>query len=336
MHKQRGRRSSMRFGHRWSFIFLGLVIIVAGFIRPATADTYPAKPIHLIIPFPPGGYGDTVTRLVGQKLSQAFSQPVIVENRPGAGGNIGSNYVAKAAPDGYTILMGSVANATSVGAYADLPYDLTRDLAPVSLVVVVPYVVVVNSRVASHSLKELIQLAQTKSGGLTYASSGNGSGVHLTSVLFKLRTQTDLVHVPYKGMAPALSDVVAGQVAMMFASIDTALPHIRSGKIRPLAITSAKRSSLLPEVPTVAESGLPGFEAAGWLGIWVPTGTPKDIIARLNSETRTALESADIRERFKDFGAEAAPTTASGFARFIRSEIDKWTPVVKAAGVKME
>lgn len=330
-------RQRMTFGHLSRSILQAVMLCVAAVIgSPAISQTYPVKAVHLIIPFPPGAYGDTFTRLVGRKLSEGLGQPVVVENRPGAGGNIGSNYVAKAAPDGYTVLMGSTANATSVSVYTNLPYDLTRDLVPVSLVVTVPYVLVTNPGVSSGSLEELIQLARAKPGTLTYASSGNGSGVHLTSELFKLRTATDLVHVPYKGIAPALTDVVGGQVSMMFASIDTALPYIRGAKIKALAVTSAKRAPLLPQVPAVAEVGLPGFEAAGWLGVWVPVGTPKDIVTRLNSEIRKALESPDVQKRFQELGAEAAPTAPDEFSRFIGSEIEKWVPVVKASGVRMD
>ncbi len=280
----------MMFGRLSKLILQAAILCVAaGIGSPAISQTYPVKAVRLIVPFPPGAYTDTIARLVAQKLSEGLGQPVVVENRAGAGGNIGANQVAKAAPDGYTLLMGTIASAISVSAYAKLPYELTRDLAPVSLVAKVPLVLVTSPEVSAGSLEELIQLARAKPSTLNYASSGNGSLLHLAGELFKARTGTDLVHIPYNGIAPAMTALVGGQVSVMFASLDSALPFIRGAKIKALAVTSAKRSPLLPQVPTVAESGLPGFEAAGWLGVWVPVGTPKDIVTRLNSEIRKAL-----------------------------------------------
>lgn len=327
----------MMFGRLSRSILQAVMLCVAAAIgSPAISQTYPVKAIRLIVPFPAGAYTDTVARLLAHKLSEGLGQPVVVENRAGAGGNIGADYVAKAAPDGYTLLMGTIASAISVSAYAKLPYELTRDLAPVSLVVAVPFVLVTSTGVAAGSVENLIQLARAKPGTLNYASSGNGSALHLAGELFKARTGTDLVHVPYKGIAPAMTDLVGGQVSMMFASLDSALPYIHGAKIKALAVTSAKRSPLLPRVPTVAESGLPGFEIVAWGGVLVPAGTPKDIITRLNSQIGKALESPDVQKRFQEFGAQAAPTTPDEFSRFIRSEIEKWAQVVKASGVRID
>ncbi len=313
-----------------------LACFAASYCVGAISQSYPAKPVRLIVPFPPGAYTDTVARLLAKKLSDGFGQAVVVENRAGAGGNIGADYVAKSAPDGYTLLMGTIASAISVSAYAKLPYQLTRDLAPVSLVVSVPYVLVTGPAIPAKSLGELVELARAQPGKLNYASSGNGSALHLASELFKTRTGIDLVHIPYKGIAPAMTDLVGGQVSVMFPSLDSALPHIRSGKIKALAVTSTKRSPLLPDVPTVAESGLPGFEILAWGGVLAPAGTPKDIVTHINSEIAKALESSDIRKRFLDIGAEATPSTPGEFARFIEAEIEKWAQVVKASGVRID
>ena len=321
---------------RKSFLRTLLACCATALCSAAISQTYPARPIRLVVPFPPGAYTDTVARLLAKKLSDGFEQPVVVENRAGAGGNIGADYVAKSAPDGYTLLMGTIAAAISVSAYAKLPYQLKRDLAPVSLVVSVPYVLVAGPAIPARSLGELVELARAQPGKLNYASSGNGSALHLASELFKARTGTDLVHIPYKGIAPAVTDLIGGQVSVMFPSLDSALPHIRSAKIKALAVTSAKRSPLLPEVPTVAESGLPGFEIVAWGGVLAPAATPADIIARINSQIGRALESPDIRKRFLDLGAEATPSAAGEFARFIEAEIEKWARVVKASGVRID
>jgi len=313
-----------------------LACFAASYCVGANSQSYPTKPVRLIVPFPPGAYTDTVARLLAKKLSDGFAQPVVVENRAGAGGNIGADYVAKSAPDGYTLLMGTIASAISVSAYAKLPYQLTRDLAPISLVVSVPYVLATSPAIPAKSVGELIELARAQPGKLNYASSGNGSALHLASELFKARTGTDLVHIPYKGIAPAITDLVGGQVSVMFPSLDSALPHIRSGKIKALAVTSTKRSTLLPEVPTVAESGLPGFEILAWGGVLAPAGTPKEVVARVNSEIAKALGSAEVKTRFQELGAEATPSTEEEFARFIGDEIEKWAQVVKAARVRID
>lgn len=312
-----------------------LFCLAAALSGGAAAQSYPSKPIRLVVPFPPGAYTDTVARLVAQGLSEKVGQPVIVENRAGAGGNIGADFVAKAPPDGYTLLMGTIASAISMSAYAKLQYDLVRDLAPVILVVTVPNVLVANPHVPARSPGELIELARSRPGKLDYASSGNGGAPHLAGEMFKTRTGTSLVHVPYKGIGPALTDLIGGQVSLMFTSLDSAIGHIRTGKLKALAVTSAKRSSLLPEVPTMAESGLPGFEIVAWGGILAPAGTPKDIINLLNDQIGKLLRSPEVARRFLEFGAEPAPGTPEEFSRFIGREIEKWAQVVKTAGVKI-
>lgn len=314
-------------------VLLSLAAVLCG---SAVSQTYPTKPVRLVVPFPPGAYTDTVARVLAQKLSEGFGHPMVVENRAGAGGNVGADQVAKAVADGYTLLMGTIASAISMSAYAKLPYDLTRDLTPISLVVTVPNVLVVNPAVPATSAGELVQLSRAQQRRLNYASSGNGSALHLASEMFKARTGADFVHIPYKGIGPAMADLVGGQVSVMFTSLDSALPHIRSGKIKALAVTGAKRSPLLSELPTMAESGLPGFEIVAWGGVLAPAGTPRNIITHVNAQIRKALESPDIQKRFSEFGAEAAPSTPDEFARFIRAEIDKWAQVVKASGVRID
>ena len=316
--------------------FTALVIALSGLFSNAAYATYPEKPIRLVVPFPPGAYTDTVARLLANQLSERFGKPVVVENRAGAGGNIGADFVAKSAPDGYTLLMGTIASAISVSAYAKLPYNLQQDLAPVSLVVSVPYVLVAGPKLSVTSVQQLIQLARAKPGQLDYASSGPGSALHLASELFKARTGTDLVHIPYKGIAPAVTDLLSGRVSVMFPSLDSALPHMRSGKIRPLAVTSTRRSPLLPQVPTLSESGLGDFEIVAWGGVLAPGKTPEDVLERLNSEIAGALASDAIKKRFLEFGAEATPSSREEFARFIDKDINKWSQVVKASGVRID
>lgn len=302
----------------------------------AMADPYPTKPIRLIVPFPPGAYTDTVARVVAEKMSEGLGQTVVVENRAGAGGNIGAAFVAKADPDGYTLLMSTVANTISATAYAKLPYDLTKDLTAISLVAKLPYVLVVHSNVPATSVAELVTLSKAQPGKVHYSSSGNGTGPHLAAELFKVRTGADLVHVPYKGIAPAIADNVAGHVPVSVPSLDSALPHIQAGKLRALAITSSKRSALLPNVPTMAEAGVPDVEISAWGGIQAPSGTKREIVNKLNVAVRKALASPDLERRFLQFGAEPVGTTPEEFESFIRAEIDRWAPIVKRAGIKID
>lgn len=313
-------------------LLVALLFTVAG---TAFADDYPNKPVRLIVGFPPGGINDIVARVIGDKLSQSLGQTVVVENRPGAGGTIGADLVAKSKPDGYTLLMGSVSNiAMAQSQYKGLPYDAAKDFAPIVLVAAAPNILVVNPEFPVHSVRELIALAKQKPGGINYASAGLGTSNHLTVELLQVMAGIELNHVPYKGDAPGTADVVAGQVPMIFPTLPVALPFIKAGKLRPIAVSSAERSSLLPEVPTVAESGgLPEFEVSVWVGILGPAGTPREIVTRLNAEIVKIVRMPNVRERLAGLGAESVGDTSEHFAAYIKSELAKWSKVAKAAGI---
>lgn len=295
---------------------------------------YPAKPIRLIVPFPPGGGTDILARLVGQKLTESLGRTVIVDNRPGAGGNLGAELAAKASPDGYTLLMVSASYAVNATLYK-LAFDPLRDLAPVTLVANVPFVLVANPALPAATIKELIALAQARPGELNYASSGNGSAPHLAGELFTMMTRTRIVHVPYKGGAPALADVLGGQVQLLVSTAVQALPFIKSGRLKALGMCGSRRSAVLPDVPTIDESGVPGYDISNWFGILAPRQTPVSIVARLNREILRQLQSDDLKARFAADGAEAAGSSAADFERVIRADIDKFARIVKAAGVRI-
>ena len=303
----------------------------------AGAQAYPAKPIRIVVPFPPGGATDILARAVAQKLTDAWGQAVVVDNRPGAGGNIGSEIVAKAAPDGYTLEMGTVGtHAINASLYAKMPYDHVKDFAPVILVAGVPNVLVVNPTLPVNSVQELIAYAKANPGKLNFASSGSGTSIHLAGELFKVMAGVQMTHIPYKGSAPALQDLIGGQVQLMFDNLPPSLPHIKAGKLRALAVTSATRSSALPDTPTIAESGLPGFEASSWFGVLAPAGTPPAIIARLNAEIGAWLASAEAKEKMLALGANIGGGSPEDFARHIAAETAKWQKVVKASGAKVD
>ena len=302
----------------------------------AAAQPYPNRPIHLVVGFPPGGINDIVARIVGQKMSESLGQPVIVENRGGAGGTIGADWVSKATSDGYTLLLGSVSNlAMAPSLYASLPYDPTKDFTPVGLVAAAPNIMVVNPDFPVHSVKDLIELAKQKPGTINYASAGIGTSNHLTVELLKVMADIDIVHVPYRGDGPAIVAVLAGQVPMQFPTLPVALPYIKSGKLRAVAVSSSTRSPLLPEVPTVAESGgLPEFAVSIWVGIVAPPGTPKEIVDRLNAEIRKAVALPDIREHLAALGADPASDTPEQFSAHIAAETAQWLKVARAAKIK--
>jgi tripartite-type tricarboxylate transporter receptor subunit TctC len=303
----------------------------------AQAQTYPSKPIRMVVPFTPGGTTDILARTVGQKMGEAWGQPVVVDNRPGAGGNIGSELVAKSAPDGYTLLMGTIStHAINASLYKRLPFDPTRDFAPVSRVGTLPNILIVHPSVPVKSVKELIELAKSKPGDLNFASSGVGTSLHLSGELFNSMAGVKLVHVPYKGSSPALADLLGGQVKIMFDNLPTALPHVKAGKLRPLAVTGTKRAAVLPEVPTVIESGLPGFEVTSWFAVFAPAKTAKDIITKLNGEIVKILNSADVKEKLTQLGVDAAPTTPEELAAFAKAETEKWGKVGKATGASAD
>ncbi len=301
---------------------------------PALAQTYPAHQIRWISPWPPGGSNDIFSRAIAQKFTESMGQPVVVDNKPGAAGTLGSDLAAKAPGDGYTIVMGSSpTHAIAPSMYPQLPYDPVRDFIPVTLVAVVPNVLVVHPSLPVKNVKELIEYAKANPGKLNFASAGNGSSQHLSGELFKSLAGVDIVHVPYKGTAPALNDLLAGQVQMSFDNITTLLPHIQSGKLRALGVTPAKRSSALPDVPTIAEAGVPGYEASVWFGVLVPAGTPAPIVAKLHQETMKALDSPDLKSRMTGFGAEVYGLGPADFQAFLKQDIVKWTKVVKTAGI---
>ena len=303
----------------------------------AAADAYPAKPIRFVVAFPPGGGTDIIARSIAQKLAERLAQHVVVDNRPGAGGNIGTDIVAKSAPDGYTILMGSAGPlAINASLFAKMPFDPIKDLAPVTLAASTPNVLVVHPSLPARTVKELIALARSRPGEINFASSGHGTPAHLAGELFNSMAGVKLVHVPYKGAAPALADLLGGQVQLMFSTMPPALPHVKDGKLRALAVTSRKRSPATPELPTIDEAALPGFEAITWHGVVVPAGTSAAIIARLNREIVAILHLPEVIERLSGQGAEALGSTPEEFAAYIRSESVKWAKVVRESGAKAE
>jgi tripartite-type tricarboxylate transporter receptor subunit TctC len=308
----------------------------AGAIDGAHAQSYPTAPIRMVVGFPPGGVADVLARIIGPKLADGLGQPVVVENRPGAGSNIAAEVVARAAPDGYTLFVFSTVNAVNVSLYSKLSYDPVNDFAPVSLLASMANLLVVHPSVPAQSVNELIALAKSKPGQLNFGSAGNGSTQHISAQLFLMMAQLDMVHVPYKGSVPAMTALLAGEIPLMFNVISTALPHVKAGKVRALAITTARRSSLVPELPTVAEAGLPGFEYVAHFGLQAPARTPKEIIAKLNGETTRILQMADVRERFAVNGAEPMHSTPEQFGAFIREEIEKHRPLIKATGARVD
>jgi len=300
------------------------------------AQDYPSRPVRMVVPFAPGGSTDVLARIVGQKLTERSGQPVIIENRAGAGGNIGAEQVAKSAPDGYTLLLGGVPHAISASLYSKLPYDLARDLAAIAEVASFPSAIVLHPSLPANSVKELIALARARPGQLSFGSAGNGSPNHLSLELFQTMAGVRMVHVPYKGSGQLVGDLLAGQVQLASMGLPVAVPHVQSGKLRAIAVTGAARSPLLPEVPTVSEAGLPGFEVTSWYGVFAPAGLPADIVAKLNSEIGSAVTAAEVKERLAALGAEPSVKSPDQFGRYVRQEITKWAKVVKDSGAKAE
>jgi tripartite-type tricarboxylate transporter receptor subunit TctC len=311
--------------------------VIALLASAASYAQYPSKPVRFIVPFPAGGPLDIVARSIGQDLNKAWGQPVLVDNRPGAGGNIGADMVAKAPPDGYTILMGAVStHAINVWLYKRLPYDPLKDFAPVTLVTSVPNVLVVHPSVPARNVRELIALAKARKGELNFASGSTGSAGHLAGELFKTMAGVDMVHIPYKGAAPAVADLLAGHVSLMFDNLASALPNIKAGRVRAIAVTTLKRSPFLPELPTISESGLRGFDVGTWFGVFAPAGTPREMVMRLNSDISRALRTPGMKERLAALGAEAMPDTPEAFAAFVKAEMSKYKQIVQASGAKMD
>jgi tripartite-type tricarboxylate transporter receptor subunit TctC len=314
-----------------------LAALFATFTCGAFGQAYPNHAIRLVVPFPAGGTTDILARDVAKRLTETLGQSVVVDNRAGAGGNIGSDSVAKSAPDGYTLLMGTVGtHAINPSLYAKMPYDHVKDFAPIVLVAGVPNVLVVYPPLPVNSVADLIKLAKAKPGSINFASSGSGTSIHLSGELFKTMTGVDMVHVPYKGSAPAITDLMGGQVQIMFDNLPSSLQQIKGGKLRAIAVTSLKRAPALPDVPTIAESGLPGFEASSWFGVLAPAGTPPAVIAKINGEVNAWLQSPEGKQQLMSQGAESAGGTPEQFAAHIRSETEKWAKVVKASGAKVD
>ena len=320
-----------------ALLWSGMIRDSAAQAPAGTAQAYPGRPIRFISPFAPAGSTDILARLIGQKLTEAWGQPVIVENRPGAGGTTGSDAVAKSPPDGYTLLLtSSSAHAIGPALRAKLPYDPVRDFAAVSQVASGYNVLVVHPSLPARNVQELIALARTRPGQLTYSSGGIGTSAHIGGELFNALGKVDLVHVPYKGGAPAAVAILSGEVSLAFGSIQTVLPQVRAGRLRALATTGSKRSSAVPELPTSAEAGVPGYELNSWYGVLTTGGTPHEIVARLSAEIVRILRLPDVRERLLHEGVEPAGTTPEEFAAYIKAEIAKWTRVIKAAGARIQ
>jgi tripartite-type tricarboxylate transporter receptor subunit TctC len=304
---------------------------------PAYAQNdYPNKPVHIIVPFPAGSATDVLARTIGQKLTEKWNQGVIVENKPGAGGNLGTEIAAQASPDGYTILMGTVANAISATLYKKLNYDFLKDFAPVTMVATTPLVLVANPKFPANNVNEVISYAKAHPGQVNFSSGGTGTSNHLAGEMFKSMTGVNMVHVPYKGTPAAYTDLLAGQVSLMFDNIVAVMPHIKSGKLKPIAVTTAERVPTLPNVPTVSESGVPGFNAVSWIGAMVPAGTPKNIINKINTDMVAVLRMPDVQEKLAASGAELKPSTPEQLAEHIRKEIDKWGKAVNASGARVD
>lgn len=303
---------------------------------PAGPSGYPSRAVRMIVPFPPGGGTDIISRTVAQRLNEAWGQPVVVDNRGGANGIIGTDLAAKSRPDGYTLAVVIATHAINPALYPKLPYDTAADFMPVTLMAQYPFILTVHPSVPAKSVRELIALAKARPGQLSFASSGNGSGPHLGFELFKSMAKLDIVHVPYKGAGPANTELVAGQVQLFFNNFLAAMPLIRAGRLRVLAVTSARRSAVMPELPTLAESGLPGFDVTGWYGVLVPAGTPQAIVAKLQTDIAAALRVPAVNSRLSSEGAEPVGSTADQFAKFLQIETQKWAKVIKGAGVRPE
>ena len=315
---------------------LALVCALLAAWPASAAEAYPDKPIRLIVPQPPGGTSDILARVLALKLAENLRQQIIIDNRAGASGTIGTDLAAKSPPDGYTLVLVYTTHATTPGIYGKLPYDPVADFAPITLAAAAPLLLVVHPKIPVTSVKELIAYAKTRPGELNFCSAGNGSGSHLAGELFNTMTGVKLTHIPYKGSGLAITELIGGQVQLMFAGIVPIDPHVKSGRVRSIAVTSAKRSVAIPQVPTIAESGLPGFEVVGWYGVLAPARTPHPVVARLHNEFVKILQTQDIRDRLLSEGAEPVGNTPAEFTAFIKTDIGRWAKVIKAAGAKLD
>ena len=321
-------------------VSLTAIVALAGAMSSAVAQSgsanFPDKPIKIVVTFTTGGAPDILARLIGERLTAAWGQPVIVDNKPGAGGNLGADFVAKAPPDGYTIVVGTVGTHSINGAlYSKMPYDMVRDFTPITLLATTPNMLVINNDVPAKNLKDFIALGK-KEGKMTFASSGSGTSIHVSGELFKTMTGIDMVHIPYKGRATAIPDLLGGRVTMMFDNMPSSLALVREGKLRALGVTSSMRSPAAPDIPTIAESGLQGFDAVSWFALFAPANTPKPIIDKLQTEVRKILKTPDIRKRLADNGLDPVGGTPDELAAYQKSEISKWAKVVKDSGAKVD
>jgi tripartite-type tricarboxylate transporter receptor subunit TctC len=317
-----------------SLFLFGFLSLIS--TSPVLAQTYPNKVVRVVVPYPPGGPTDIVARVLFQQVSEATGQQFTVDNRAGAGGNIGAEFVAKAPADGYTLLIGTTAHAINKSLFKNLSYDVQKDFAPVSLLTQGPLVLVAHPQFPANSVKEVIQLAKTKSGGINFASSGNGQSTHLSAELFNTMAGIKMAHIPYKGSAPALMDVMSGQVDVMFDTTLSAMPFVKAGKLKALGLTSPVRSPAAPDVPTIAESGLPGYEVFAWNGVMVPVGTPSVIVQQLNEHIRKAMLLPQVKDKFSAQGFAASWNSPENFGIFLKNEVDKWSRTVKASGATLD
>jgi tripartite-type tricarboxylate transporter receptor subunit TctC len=317
-------------------VALSALPAVGPFATSAMAQAWPSKPITLIVPFPAGGTTDVLARALADKLTPTLGQSVIVESKPGAGATLGADFVAKSKPDGYTLLVGAVHHTIASSVYKKLPYDFQKDLLPITTIALVPNVLVVNPSTPAKNVAELVALLKAKPGFYTYGSNGNGTAQHLIGTQFQNATGTEMVHIPYKGSGPLATDLLGGQIAMSFDTVTPVLPHIKAGKLRPLAVTTAKRSSALPDVPTLDEAGLKGFNIGTWFGVLAPTGTPKELLARLNAEMVKVIQSPEFRKRMEEIGAEPVGNSTDQMAQQIKDETDKFAKLVKDAKVTID
>ncbi|HYH42742.1 MAG TPA: tripartite tricarboxylate transporter substrate binding protein [Burkholderiales bacterium] len=311
-------------------------VLLTGISPAVQAQTYPSRPVRLIVPYVPGGGVDFVGRTVAQKLTETWGSPVIVDNRPGGGTNIGSELVARSAPDGYTLLIAGVPNSVNMTLYKKLPYDVLKDFAPITRTTTAPNILVVHPSVPAKSVKELLALAKSRPGQLTYASAGVGSSNHLSGALFTTMGGVDILHVPYKGGGAAVTDLMGGQVSMYFGTTPSTAPHVKSGRLRALGLTSAKRSALLPELPTIAEAGLAGYEQSAWHGLLAPAATPQPIIDKLHADVVRALRSPDVAQKMASQGVDVITSTPAEFTAFIKQDVAKYAKLVKSANITVE
>lgn len=326
----------MKLTRRMLSLFAAALVLPGAAIAQVEAN-WPAKPIKWVVPFPPGGAMDAIARTLGDQAARELGQPFVIENRPGAGGNIGADYVAKQPGDGYTIMITSIGMATNPALYTRLSYDPVKDFAPISLLAVVPNVLVVNAaKSADKSVKDVLGHARREPGKLTYASAGNGTSIHLAGEMFAALAGVQLLHVPYKGSGPAVTDMLGGQVDLMFDSITSARPHIQSGKLRALGVTTVRRSSALPDVPTIAEAGVPGYEVSPWFAVFAPAGTPAAVLARLNQVLNSAMKQPDTLKKLAGVGAEPIGSTPQELATHLSQELDRWGRLIKERNIRLD